>query len=85
MPHPSGTVMGDSGNEHTRAQSRDDVSRRTPRARFARECPRVTDAGIMSLRGCARLRHLELTGCPLVTGAAVAELRAALPGCRIEY
>jgi hypothetical protein len=43
----------------------------------------VTDAGLKELTNLKRLTYLELYDCVRVTDAGVAELRKALPNCKI--
>jgi hypothetical protein len=44
---------------------------------------RVTDAGLRELVGLAGLHELWLLDCPAVTDEGVAELRKALPDCKV--
>jgi len=44
----------------------------------------TSDAGLVHLKGLAKLGSVQLNGTQ-VTDAGVAELKQALPGCRISH
>jgi hypothetical protein len=45
----------------------------------------VTDAGLKELAGLKDLKELDLEFCKGVTDAGVADLRKALPDCKITH
>ena len=47
------------------------------------ESHQITDRGLAELRLIRRLRWLDVTGCPQLTGAGLQALQAALPRCEI--
>ena len=48
-------------------------------------CKGVTEAGLRELGALKALRWLDLRSCPGVTNPSIAELRKALPDCKIEH
>ena len=46
-------------------------------------CRKITDAGLVHLKGMTNLQSLDLGGTK-ITDAGVADLKKALPNCEIE-